>query len=294
MPTTIPSAFRTLRTNLEITALQSSVVSTRQQTVRDAVARDLTVMDSFLAGSYQRSTMIAPLKDADIDVFVVLDASYFRHYDGGRNGGQAGLLDLLKRTLQRTYTRTPDISRNGQAVTVRFEDFVVDVVPTFNRQGGGYLIGNAIARTWISTDPKAHISIWSAANAHHNGNLVPVMKMIKAWNRANGNYLRSFHLEVLALNALTGVTISDDPSAVRFCFDKFRSLVTQTNTDPAGYGQDVGSYLDTVEKVREAANKVQLAYERALRAEERARLGQVNAAVDSWRQVFGGYFPAYG
>ena len=34
------------------------------------------ILDDFLTGSYARSTMIAPLTEADIDVFVVLDSGY--------------------------------------------------------------------------------------------------------------------------------------------------------------------------------------------------------------------------
>ena len=34
-----------------------------------------------------------------------------------------------KKALRRTYTETPDISPDGQAVTIRFTDFKVDVIP---------------------------------------------------------------------------------------------------------------------------------------------------------------------
>ncbi len=44
------------------------------------------------------------------------------------------------------------------------------------------------------------------ANKHHRGNLVPLIKMIKSWNKGNGSFFRSFHLEVLALEALRNVT----------------------------------------------------------------------------------------
>ena len=40
--------------------------------------------------------LIAPLSEADVDIFIVLDNQYFHHYSGP-NGGQAGLLDFLKR-----------------------------------------------------------------------------------------------------------------------------------------------------------------------------------------------------
>jgi hypothetical protein len=250
-------------------------------------------LDDFLTGSYSRSTMIAPLKEADIDIFCVLESRYYHHYNG-QNGGPAGLLDLTKRTLLKTYTRTPDVSRNGQAVTIRFDDFVVDVIPGFNRQGGGYLIPNSITNSWISTDPKRHVELVSASNKAHNGDLVPLIKMIKAWNKQNGAFFRSFHLEVLALAILENVTITNFPSGARFYFDKGRTLITQKNLDPAGYGDDVGSYINTQDKIQEASRRFQTAYDRAIKAEDYANRGNMRDAVDMWRKIFGDYFPAYG
>lgn len=294
MATTIPQSFQKFKENLEITGLQETTVSGRQQSVREVLEDELTVLDSFLTGSYSRSTMIAPLKEADVDIFFVLDVKYFHHYNNGQNGGQAGLLDLVKRALRRTYTRTPDISRNGQAVTIQFKDFDVDVVPGFRRQGGGFLIPNSISASWLSTDPKRHVEISAAANKSHDGDLVPLIKMIKCWNRESGTPFRSFHLEVLALDVFTNVRISDYSSGVRYFFDKGRAAVAQKNPDPAGYGDDVGSYISGKEMVDESIATFQRAYDRAFRAEEAARKGAIGGAVDAWRLVFGDYFPAYG
>ena len=293
MPTTISQSFSILKSNLEVTGLQQSTVSTRQNSVRSVMEAGMTVKDSFLSGSYSRSTMIAPLAEADIDIFTVLDPRYFHFYDG-KNGGPSGLLDFVKRTLRRTYTKTPDISRSGQAVTIRFTDFAVDVVPGFVREGGGYLIPDSVRGQWLSTDPKKHVEIFAAANRTHNGNLVPVIKMLKAWNKNNRNFFRSFHVEVLALETFTGITISDFPSGVRFFFDKARNLVTQKNLDPAGYGDDIGRYLNTREKINEAGVTLQLAYERAVAAEGQEQRGLTRSAIESWSKLFGDYFPAYG
>lgn len=293
MARTILESFKTFKANLEITGLQSDTVSKRQQGVRDAAKNGLDVLDSFLSGSYSRQTLIAPLKQADIDIIVVLDSKYFYNYNG-QNGGQAGLLDLLKRVLKKTYPTTPDISRNGQAVTIQFTDFAVDVVPAFNRQGGGYLIPNSITQTWLSTDPKKHVQIFSDANQSHVGNLVPLIKMLKAWNRTTNSFLRSFHLEAMVLQILNNITISDFPSGARYVFDKGRDYVTKKNPDPAGYGDDVGAYLNTEDKVKNAMSRFETAYTRALKAEDLARRGLVSDAVNMWRTVFGDYFPAYG
>src|ERR1700740_3025423 len=144
MPTTIEEGFKKLRDNLRITELQEATVSARQQNGRAAVEEQMKVLDTFLTGSYRRATMVAPLSEADVDVFVVLDESYYA------SNGQASLLDKLKRVLKKTYT-TSDISRNGQAVTIFFSDFKVDVVPSFYRAGGGFLIADSIRGHWIET-----------------------------------------------------------------------------------------------------------------------------------------------
>ena len=289
MATTVKQGFNTLRSNLEITDLQQETVSTRHKNVRKAVEADLMVLESFLTGSYSRHTMIAPLSEADIDIFVVLDPSYYEV------NGQASLLDKLKRVLRKTYPRTPEISRNGQAVTITFTDFMVDVVPAFYRRGGGYLIPSTYGGgLWIATDPKKHVEISSSANAVHNGKLVPLIKMIKCWNRTIQRHFRSFHLEVLAWSIFDGVTISDYPSGMRYFFDKGRDLISKKNPDPTGYSDDVGYYIDTHEKIEAAVSRFRTAYNRACKAEAYEREGKVEDAFNEWRKIFGSGFPAYG
>jgi hypothetical protein len=285
MPTTIDQGFRQLRTNLEITDLQAETVSTRQRNVRDAIADQLTVKESFLTGSYMRSTMIAPLKEADVDIFVVLDVSYFEP------SGHAALLDRVKRALLKTY-KTPDISRNGRAVTLVFSDFVVDVVPGFHRQGGGFLIPDSRNSKWIETDPKKHVELWTETNKTHSGNFVPIVKMLKGWNKVHSQLLSSFHLETLARQVLTKVTISSYPSGVRFFFDKARALIPNILDDPAGYPGGVGQ---TTKAERDGIlSRLETALARAQDAEQYEITGKTSAAYERWRLVFEGYFPAYG
>jgi len=171
---------------------------------------------------------------------------------------------------------------------------MVDVVPAFNRQGGGYLIPNSVSQSWISTDPKKHVEIVANSNKAHNSDFVPLVKMIKAWNKNNNKYFSSFHLEVLALSILNNVTISDYPSGIRFFFDKARDLITKQNPDPAGYGGDVGNYINTQEKIKEAVTKFELAYNRAIKAEDFGNRGYTKDAVDLWIKIFGDNFPTYG
>lgn len=287
MVTTIFDAFRQFKTNLEITGLQENTASTRQQNVRDAVAADFQLLETFLTGSYRRNTLIAPLADADIDVFLVLDPKYY----GTQN--QGALLSSVMTTLKKKFPSTPRIKPDGQAVTITFTDFKVDVVPGFYRTGGGFLIPDSNLGRWIPTNPKTHVELWSASNKEHEGALIPMIKMMKCWNRANGALFRSFHLEVLVRHLLNGIRITDYPSGARWLFDKMRDKVWKKIPDPAGYSDDVASYLPKTEADKMIA-VLDASYRLAVAAEDYAKRGSARHAIDKWRDIFGDYFPAYG
>ena len=286
--TTIPEAFRQLRSNLEITGLQRETVSTRQQRIREAVERGLTLVEprSFLTGSYLRSTMIGPLAEADVDIFVVLSSSYFHSHTPRQ------LLEAVRGVLEQTYPRTPRLRPDERAVTIRFNDFTVDVVPSFNRQGGGYLIPDARSGKWISTDPTVHTAVMTAANADHQGQLIPIVKMIKGWNKAAGGGLSGLYLEFMTREVLTNVKISDDPSGVRFVLGKGIQRVARQIHDPAGFNNQINP-LKTI-TLAAAVDRFASAHRAAVAAEQAEGGGRTRQAFDHWRGVFGSYFPAYG
>lgn len=94
---------------------------------------------------------------------MVLDRSY------RRRGAQA-VLDLVKATLRETYPSSK-ISRNGQAVTISFSDFAVDVVPAFATWWDSDVLDicNSGDDTWIRTNPSKHLKISSAVNERTAG-----------------------------------------------------------------------------------------------------------------------------
>lgn len=284
MPKTIVSGFDELQSRLNITALQTGAVASRHTNVRDAIKADFATLDDFLTGSYRRSTMILPLKDADVDVMVVLHPSYHEKY------GATALLERLRAVLLKSYT-TPKVSRSGQAVTITFSDFKVDVVVGYNRSGGGYLIANSYTNAYLSTDPKKHVELWSTSNTAQNGMLVPLIKMLKGWNRENGGLLRSFHLEVMARAVYEGGKVGNYPGAVKAFFEVAERYLDVT--DPAGYGGNVGSYLSKSDR-GSVVSRFSSADARAKDALDYANRGSVDKAYERWGLVFGNYWPAYG
>jgi predicted nucleotidyltransferase len=259
-------SFERLRRNLELTGLQEQAVAKRQQNVREAVAAQLTVVD--------------------------VDRKYKDH-------GARAVLELVRKALLVEFTRTPAISRNGQAVTITFSDFVVDVVPAFTRPwwawSEGWEICDSGSDSWITTNPTKHVEISSAANRAHGGHLVPRIKQLKAWNRTAGEPLRSFHLEALAWSIFGTSWLWNsgqkwDWTSARYFFDKARSELRNQLHDPAGTGSDVAAYLHGP-TLDSAVSKVTSAYERCVRAETCAKGGDLAGMHKAYGQVFGDYYP---
>jgi hypothetical protein len=289
MATTVAQAFSQFRKNLEITTLQESTVSTRQQNVRSNIAKTLNVIGDFVTGSYQRSTLIAPLKDADVDVFVVLHHSAF----SAPPNGPANVLAQLKRAIDKAYNEPTESSRNRHAITIKFSDFRVDVVPAFNSQRAGYLIPDPNESKWIETNPKTHVQLWSASNSQHNGMLVPFIKMIKAWNCSHSRRFHSFHLESMVRDVFMKLTITNFQSAAAYFFENAYNHISLL--DPAGYGGNLSSYLSNSAGLYSQINSSFVsAAQQAREAISLDAADKTDKAINKWRIVFGDYFPGYG
>ncbi len=155
------------------------------------------------------------------------------------------------------------------------------------------MIPDVSQKRWISTDPKRHVEIWAAKNKQHTGDLVPMIKMLKAWNKSR-KVFRSFHLEVLALSVFEGVTITDFPSGARYFFDKARHKIRVKLADPAGYSDDVASHVNKETQFQTIISRLDRAHTIAVQAEQYAALGYEKAACEKWHEIFKGYFPSYG
>ena len=227
-----------------------------------------------------------PLSQADVDVFIVLREEHL-------GPGPSQLLDKIRSALAAKYSGTLKVSRNGQAVTIRFPDFGVDVIPCFERAGGGIDIPDSTNGRWISTDPAKHATYLLEQHRRHSNNLIPLIRMLKGWNLTINHAFTGFYLELLAINAFSGTTITDQPTAVTWLFEKGREAAAYCMNDPARLGEKVTGFsaLTTIAG-RQAA--FQTAFDRASRALDYERNGALRNAFESWKSIFGQYFPAYG
>ena len=279
----VDDAFANLRHNLEITQTEQDTAVRRHHGIRDYVKSRWDLEDDFLTGSYRRDTKTKKLKD--IDIFVVIDK------DGPQGGYRSKPAGEVLRALENLLRdRWPNASRDGMAVVLHYgqddEVMSIDVVPAFDRKGGGYLIPNPSAGDWIATNPKRHHELSIAKNSECDGKFVPFVKMIKGINRELGEPVSpSFLLEVMA-QSLVKTPFGRYQDEIALFLATAAERIDQQWPDPAGLGGDVNTVMSHGQKLAAAAS-LRSALQTAERAIDLEDDGQERAAYDEWKKLFG-------
>jgi predicted nucleotidyltransferase len=285
----VDDAFARLKSNLEITTTEQALASRRQNQIREHLKGCFDLERTFLTGSYARHTKTKKLKD--VDIFCVLRA------DGDdqqlRDQTPGSVLHRLQAELALKYTSpVPSIGRRSCTVEFSSTDEVpsFDVVLAFERDGGGYKIPDNIEGRWIASDPEIHKREATAKNAVCDNKWIPLVKMVKGFNREWDKPVRpSFLLEVMALDLVRTPVASYQDEVVLFLANAAQRL-TEVWPDPAGLGPDVNSSMNATEK-QMAGQRLAEALAVAERAVQLEDDGKERAAVDAWRELFGSRMP---
>ncbi len=287
-------AFDKFRKRLELSDTESRDASRRQTDVRECIRNAFNLKTDFLSGSYRRHTKTKPLKDVDV-VFVLGKQENWR-----REKPPVETLQAFETCLKKGFgADQTELSR--RAVTVTFEKsyypdghegkvMSVDAVPAFEVGKSVYEIPDRVTGTWIKTNPKKHMERATDKNDELDGCWVPLVKMAKSWNRANGKPIKpSFLVEVMA-EGLVEAPFSTYPNEVRNLFAAMEANVAASWPDPAGLGPPVSDQMtpELISAARKALQEAQRKAVLAMRAEETGRQGE---ALRIWREVLGDYFP---
>lgn len=287
MAYTVNAAFDQFRQNIEPPTYQREIATSRKNRLVELLKDDFEILDTIATGSLPKYTAV---KDhADLDIMLVL------HYSKHIKDKLPSQVLLSVRNCLAEY-RT-GVRRNGQAVTLYYETWPdVDIVPvsrSTNSDGSvsHYNVPNMNNETWIESQPVRHSNELSERNSNFGDEFKRIVKMIKWWNHQHSSLLQSYHIEVLALNILTG-TFSDYPWDVFQFFDKSIPLVESSLWHHIGF---VDSYLDW-QKRWEIIKRLQTARDKARDAWylTYGTNNQNEEAITTWRQIFGDKYPSYG
>lgn len=267
------------------------MIQEKQNALREALRNELPITDDFLTGSYPRHTIIKPDGDNkfDVDVFVA-----FSNEDYGETD-LAELREMVVDALEKIKKNKPELGiskindTQRRSVCVEFDnDFQIDVVPAIEITNGKlYKIFDKKTLKAVKSNPKLHGAILSEANTQSGEMLVPIIRILKSWKRSKCDYMKSFHLELLAVKVLGDEEIETYAQGVaKFFAEASAKLEKACLKDPANDEYYIDAYLDD-DKNRDKL--LQLIATENKKAQEAIKLeedGEGEKAVKAWEEVF--------
>ena len=287
----VTARFRTFHENLQLTRLQIAEATAHYSGVcrslnnyyyNQASSSD----NSFVIGSWSKLTSTRPPRD--IDLYFVLPNDVYWRLESLQGNKQSYLLQEVKRILQRTYSAT-DLRGDGQVVVVGFNRMSVEVVPAFHLPNGQYYICDTHnGGIFKITDPVAEIKNVDSADRTYNNNVRPLVMMMKAWQTNCHVPVKSFWLELVAVEFLRqspwrlyGYFYYD--WIVRDFFAYLWSRANQVVIVPG-----TGEWIALGD---EWHSRVETAWRRAIKACDYEIMDLVTLAGDEWQRIFGSQIP---
>lgn len=292
MARTVKAAFEEFHNRINITGDHRETCRARKDALVTHMKKAMTILDSFQSGSIPKYTALKSI--SDLDVMVVL---HFGKHCKDKKPSEVLATTRSSLSLYKTGAR-----RNGQAVTVTYETWPnVDVVPVYRVTDNDtllhYCIPDMNTETWIKAKPVLHANRIEELAGSRGPEFRKIVKMMKWWNQVNGNYLQSYHIEVLAVQHLSA--FSDWPWTVYQFIDKMHAAISTCFLPPCLLYD--GSYADqylTLSNRNTVSAKLSAAKADALSAWYATTASNPykseEAAIGYWRRVFGERFPAYG
>jgi hypothetical protein len=242
----------------------------------------------FLVGSWGKSTEIRPPRD--IDIMFVLPKEVYDRFETRTGNKQSQLLQEIKYVLSQTYSTT-GMSGDGQVVVVPFSSYGVEVVPAFLLQSGQYWICDTNnGGKYKVADPDAEIKKVKESNDATSGNTRDLIRMMKRWQQFCNVPLKSFLIELLAIEFLTtwehrGKSTVYYDWMVRAFFNFLKNKSSWSSVTVPGTYETI--YLGDADW----QSKTESAYNRAVKACDFEKDNMPYSAGEEWQKIFGADIP---
>jgi hypothetical protein len=293
---TFLSAFEEMLSRIEPTIIQKRAIQRTRDTIDQVLQSNpkiVLVKESFLTGSYKRNTLIRPIED--IDLYVVVNFGV--HADGKK---PIFILREMAKALRNRYTDRTGIRVDSPCVVIKFSDYKFEVVPAvyYIDDEERYMVPGPGAREWVDCYPNIPHKWLTTSNYTNDKKFVPLIKILKQWNRHNGAGLKSFHLELLTGKVFDQLSqIASYPQAIYDWMYYVNEWIHYNNSpfilEPGKNYTYVDDYLyQDVGKLCRLRRKLKIGLKRSETALDRWIRGKEGSAKMIWKQMFGRMFPS--
>lgn len=269
---TIEQVVNTARTKIQVTEEELAEARKRRAAIANALHTEFPGSRHYYNGSVAHGDALTPLTDVDLGI-VIADPD--REYGPGKRGPtqlQERAAAAIRRELADTYEDLRiEFRGRKRSILIRFRDpiraglpdFTADVIVAIdNLSGEGLYIPRF--NGWDRSAPEAHTRMIAEANKRTEAVFARTIRLLKHWNRMNGDTLCTWNIKALALGA--GIVSGSLITALRTWFDHAIDSLQQGETmDPAGVSDKPiklkGTRTEVLGRLRDASARLEKAVE---------------------------------
>ena len=282
----VSSAFEALARTIEPSILEYTSVNRCRVAIQDYLGQFIKSFTIELPGAFARTTMASPLAGSTIDMLVLFNIEHNTRFHPSE------LLDKLHVTLRAEYPGT-SFDQATDSVHVPAGDYSFRVQPGFITDKHHYLVPAPRWNEWVEYDAPGYKSHLVKMNAHHNGKLLHVIRMMKTWNRLSGKAFNEYFLELLVNEVLVNYQIETYQNTLSHIFRAMLYDVALKQHDPANDCLLVEGLHD-LDEVVNAMLHVKCSYLVTKQAIESEKQGKIKEALADWTQLFPKVLPGLG
>jgi hypothetical protein len=306
-PSTVEEGFKELLGRIELNPARVTLASQRYNAVKQTIEAALSGKTVRQVGSFQRKTRIRPTDLSDgLDVDGIVSFGKFYEYAASGSGiSPQAALETVRRALvsDKTYQVMTPVTSHPVLRLEYADEMAIELVPVYEDATGThphkgsitcYIFGKS-PHWWAPCDYEYDAAVISALNVACDNQLVPTVKMMKAYFREREVPLKSFHTELLVASTLPSFIPQWKAAGYTFGYHhivaEFLDRASQIVTGPV---QISGSYTIPVDSGLEQTTMIRIAVFLAGRAKAAWALCKTRdqrEALSGWRQFLGDPFP---
>jgi len=296
---TVEQSFHKFLTNLNPTDKQRERIQKSRDSIDSLLLNDPKIhlntrkQISFLTGSYSRNTIIRPIDDIDLYVRI----HYRKHAE---DQSPMSVLRLMAQAIRRRYSGNSKVDVDAPCIVVQFWGYKFEVVPAYGHEEDSdlYSVPAPGSKEWMQCYPNVPNKWLSSCNHINDSYFIPIIKMLKHWNRYNKVGLKSFHIELLTSRVFTEQTnIYSYPQGILDWMYCVKSWLDEKDhpfmLEPGKSYAFVDDYLyEKPFRIRVARNRLEKGLKKAQTAWNLYQKGKFKSAKNIWHHMFGSKFPS--